>query len=108
MLVVMTLSQHRVSSSKAVRSSNLRDARCMGHAEITCSAVCLVMPHSQFNERVRSHLYIVEGKRSKPVHRRLSLTQDILGKPIPSSLLLALGIKTRNMDVLLEYSLLLL
>ena len=40
MLAVVVLSQHQVSSSIAVRPLTLRDARCVGHAEITWSAVC--------------------------------------------------------------------
>ena len=58
MLVVVVLSQHRVSSSKTVRRATSRGARCMGHAEITWSTVCLVAPHSQFDEGARPHLYI--------------------------------------------------
>ena len=48
------------SPSKTVRPTTNRGARCMGHAEITWSAVCSVAPHLQFNERARPHLYIDE------------------------------------------------
>ena len=40
MLAVMSLSQHRVSSSKTVRPRALCGARCIGHAVSTWSAVC--------------------------------------------------------------------
>ena len=39
MLAVMSLSQHRVSSSKTVRLRAPRGARCIGHAVSTWSAV---------------------------------------------------------------------
>ena len=58
MLAVAVLSQHLVSSSKTVRPASSRGARCMGHAEITWSAVSLVAPHSQFDEEARLHLYM--------------------------------------------------
>ena len=40
MLAVMSLSQHRVSSSKTVRPRTSCGARCIGHAVSTWSAVC--------------------------------------------------------------------
>ena len=40
MLAVMSLSQHRVSSSKTVRPRAPCGARCIGHAVSTWSAVC--------------------------------------------------------------------
>ena len=43
-------------------------------------------------------------QRPTPVSRRLSLTQDVLGKPIPKGLDLALVMKTCSADVRLEYS----
>ena len=48
MLAVMSLSQHRVSSSKTVRPRAPCGARCIGHAVSTWSAVCSEAPHSQF------------------------------------------------------------
>ena len=53
MLAVMSLSQHRVSSSKTVRPRSPCGARCIGHAVSTWSAVCSEAPHSQFGEGVR-------------------------------------------------------
>ena len=50
MLVVMSLSQNRVSSSKTVRPRAPCGARCIGHAVSTWSAVCSEAPHSQFGE----------------------------------------------------------
>ena len=41
MLAVMSLSQHRVSSSKTVRPRAPCGARCIGHTVSTWSAVCL-------------------------------------------------------------------
>ena len=72
----------------------------MRHVEL----VCAVAPHSQFGEEARRHLYINEWKSTSPGRRRLSLTQYVLGKPIPRGLELALGIKTWSKDVRLEYS----
>ena len=45
MLAVMSLSQHRVSSSKTVRPRAPCGARCIGHAISTWSAVCSEAPH---------------------------------------------------------------
>ena len=50
MLAVMSLSQHRVSSSKTVRPRAPCGARCIGHAVSTWSAVCSEAPHSQFGQ----------------------------------------------------------
>ena len=57
MLAVMSLSQHRDSSSKTVRPRAPRGARCIGHAVSTWSAVCSEAPHSQFGQGARPHLY---------------------------------------------------
>ena len=54
MLAVVIFSQDRVSSSKTVRPATPRVARCMGHVEITWSAVV------QFDEGARPHLCIDE------------------------------------------------
>ena len=86
MLAVVVLSQHQVSSSKTVRPRALCDARCIGHAISTWSAVCSEAPHSQFGEGARPHLCMEEWNRSTPVRRRLSLTQAARGKPIPTGL----------------------
>ena len=75
MLAVMSLSQHRVLSSKIVRPRAPCGARCIGHAVSTWSAVCSEAPHSQFGEGARPHLCIDEWNRPTPVRRRLSLTQ---------------------------------
>ena len=82
MLAVMSLSQHRVSSSKTVRPRAPCGARCIGHAVSTWSAVCSEAPHSQFGEGARPQLCIDEWNRPTPVRRRLSLTQAARGKPI--------------------------
>ena len=86
MLAVVLLSQHRVSSSKIVRPRAPCGARCIRHAVSTWSVVCSEVPHSQFGEGARAHLYMDEWNRSTPVRRRLSLTQATRGKPIPTGL----------------------
>ena len=60
MLAVMSLSQHRVSSSKTVRPRAPCGARCIGHAVRSWSAVCSEAPHSQFGEGARPHLFMDE------------------------------------------------
>ena len=84
MLAVVSLSQHRVSSSKTIRPRAPCGARCIGHAVSTWSAVCSEAPHLQFGERARPHSCIDEWNRPTPVRRRLSLTQAARGKPIPT------------------------
>ena len=66
----------------------------MRHAQTTWSAVSLVTAHRQFNEEVKPHLFMDESKRPTPVHKPLSLTQDVMGNPIPRGLELVLGMKT--------------
>ena len=61
MLAVMSLSQHRVLSSKTVRPRPPCGARCIGHAVSTWSAVCSEAPHSQFGRRRR-----LKGIHSRP------------------------------------------
>ena len=53
-LAVMSLSQHRVLSSKTVRPRAPCGARCIGHAVRTWSAVCSEAPHLQFDEGLLS------------------------------------------------------
>ena len=86
MLAVMSLSQHRVSSSKTVRPHAPCSARCIGHAVRTWSAVCSEAPHSQFGEGARPHLCMDEWNFPTPVGRRLSLTQAARDKPFPTPL----------------------
>ena len=71
MLAVMVLSQHRVSSSKTVRTRAPCGARCMGHVNHvnkTWSAICLAALHSQFGE----------GARPPFVHGRMELPNTSL------------------------------
>ena len=86
MLAVVLLSQHQVLSSKTIRPHAPCGAQCIGHAVSTWSAVCSEVPHSQFGEGVRPHLYMDEWNCPTLVHRRLSLTQGTWGKPIPTGL----------------------
>ena len=72
MLAVMSLSQHRVSSSKTVRPRAPCGARCIGHAVRTWSAVCSEAPDSQFGEGARLHLCMDKWNRPTLVRRRLS------------------------------------
>ena len=103
MLAVVLLSQHRVSSSKAVRPHAPGGARCIRHAVRTWSAVCSEVPHLQFGEKVRPHLYMDKWNRPTPVHRQLSLTQAAWGKPIPTGLVPVPGTKARNLEVFSQY-----
>ena len=104
MLAVMSLSQHRVSSSKTVRPRAPCGARCIGHAVSTWSAVCSEAPHSQFGEGARPHLCMDEWNRPTPVRRRLSLTQAARGKPIPTGLAPVWGTKARSLEAFSQYS----
>ena len=104
MLAVVLLSQHRVSSSKTVRSRAPYGARCIGHAVRTWSAVCSEAPHSQFGEGARPHLCMDEWNRPTPVHRRLSLIQAARGKPIPTGLTPVLGTKAWSLEAFSQYS----
>ena len=104
MLAVMSLSQHRVSSSKTVRPRAPCGARCIGHAVSTWSAVCSEAPHSQFGEEPRPHLCMDEWNRPTPVRKRLSLTQAARGKPIPTGLAPVSGTKARSLEAFSQYS----
>ena len=74
MLAVMSLSQHRVSSSKTVRPRAPCGARCIGHSVSTWSAVCSEAPHSQFDKKVR-HTF---ASKVASLFRELSdFTEDI-------------------------------
>ena len=104
MLAVMSLSQHRVSSSKTVRPHAPCGARCIGHAVSTWSAVCSEAPHSQFGEGARPHLCMDEWNRPTPVRRRLNFTQAARGKPIPTGLAPVSGTKARSLEAFSQYS----
>ena len=84
MLAVMLSSQHRVLLCKTVRSRASCGARCIGHAVRAWSAVCSEAPHLKFGEVARLHLCMDEWNWPTPVRRRLSLTQAVRGKPIPT------------------------
>ena len=76
----------------------------IGHAVSTWSAVCSEAPHSQFNEGARPHLCMDEWNRPTPVHRRLSLTQDVRGKPMPTSLAPVPCTKARSLEAFSQFS----
>ena len=97
------LSQHQILSSKTVRPCAPCGVLCMDHAIKTGSEVCSGAPHSQFVERTRSHLCM--DKRNCPISVccQLSLTQAVWSKLIPTGLDLILGMKTRSLDILLQY-----
>ena len=62
-------------------------------------------PYSQFGEEARPRLCMDEWNRPTSVRRRLSLTQAVQGKLIPTGLALVLGIKTtRSLKVFSQYS----
>ena len=104
MLAVVLLSQHRVSSSKIVRLRAPCDARYIGHAVSTWSAVCSEASHSQFGKGARPHLCMDEWNRPTPVRRRLSLTQVALDKPISTDLAPVRGTKARSLEAFSQYS----
>ena len=104
MLAVISLSQHRVSSSKTVRPCAPCGARCIGHAVRTWSAVCSEVPHSQFGEGARPYLCMDKWNRPTPVCKRLSLTQDAQGKPIPTGLALVSGTKAQSLEAFSQHS----
>ena len=54
------IKQHRVSSSKTVRSRAPCGAWCIGHDVSTWSAICSEAPHLQFGEGARPHLCLDE------------------------------------------------
>ena len=97
-LAVVLLSQHRVLSSKTVRPRSPCDARCIGHAVSTWSAVCSEAPHSQFGEGTTPHLCMVEWNPPILVRRRLSLTQAARSKPIPTGLAPISGTKVWSLE----------
>ena len=104
MLAVMSLSQHRVSSSKTIRPRAPCGGQCIGHAVSTWSAVCSEAPHSQFGEGARPHLCMDEWNRPTPVRRRLSSTQAARGKPIPTGLAPVSGTKAWSLETFSQYS----
>ena len=104
MLAVMSLSQHRVSSSKTVRSRAPCGAQCIGHAVSTWSVVCSEVPHSQFGKGARPHLCMNKWNHPTPVHRQLSLTQAARGKPIPTGLAPVSGTKAQSLKAFSQHS----
>ena len=104
MLALMSLSQHRVLSSKTVRHRVPCGARCIEQAVSTWSVVCSEAPHSQFGEGARPHLCMDEWNRPIPVRRRLSLTQAARDKPIPTGLAPVSGTKARSLEAPSQYS----
>ena len=61
-ILAVMLSQHWVSSSKALRPRAPCGARCVGHVIRTCTTVCLGTPHPRFGER--RGLRFVQGSRT--------------------------------------------
>ena len=58
----------------------------------------------QFSEGTKPHLRMGEWNHPTPVRRRLSLTQAVRDKFIPTGLTPVLGMKTRNLKVFWQYS----
>ena len=104
MLAVMSLSQHRVLSSKTLKPRAPCGARCIGHAVSTWSAVCSEAPHSQLGKGARPHLCMDEWNRPTPVRRRLNLIQIARGKPIPTGLAPVPGTKAYSLEAFSQYS----
>ena len=104
MLAVMSLSHHRVLSSKTVIPRAPCGARCVRRAVSTWTEVCSEAPHSQFGEGARPHLCMDEWNRPTPVRRRLSLTQAARNKPIPTGLPPVSGTKAWSLEAFSQYS----
>ena len=68
----------------------------MGHAVRMWSAVCSEAPHLQFGKKTRSYLCMDEWNLPIPNRSRLSLTQAVRGKLIPTSLILVLGMNYKH------------
>ena len=84
MLAVMFLNQHRISSSKTVRSHAPCCAQYMRHAVRTWSAVCSEAPHLQFSEGTRPHLCLDEWNCPAPVCRQVELNPSCSGQAHPN------------------------
>ena len=95
------LLHNRVLSSKTSCSMS---CPMYGHAIKTWSAVCSEAPHLQFGEGARLYLCMDEWNCPTPVRRRLSLTQVVQGKLIPTGLALVLGVKLWILEVFSHYS----
>ena len=104
MLAVMLLSQHWVLSSNTVIHCATCGAQCMGHVIRTWSAVCLEAPH--YAIRGRSETPFVHGRVESPntSPQAVELNPNSSQKPIPTALVLVLGIKTRSLEVFSQYS----
>ena len=103
MLAVMSLSQHRVSSSKTVKPHAPCGARCIRHIVSTWSAICSEVPHSQFGEGARPHLCMDKWNCPTTVPRWLSLTQAARSKPIPTGLALVSSTKAGSLEAFSQY-----
>ena len=89
---------------KTVRPFAPCGVRCMGHAVTMWSVVCSVTQHVRSAEGARSYLLKDELNHLTPVPRRLTLIQAVGGKLILTNLILVIGIKAQNLNVLLQYS----
>ena len=76
----------------------------MEHAIRMWSAVSLEALYLQFGKGARLHLCMDEWNCPTPVGRRLSLTQTVRGKLIPTGLALVLGIKLWSLEVCSQYT----
>ena len=103
MSVAIVLRRHQVSSSKTFRSSVLHSARCMGRTIRAWFAVCSVTLHLQCAAGAKPHFFMDEYNRPTPVGK-LNLAQAALGKPISTGWILVMGMKTRTLDALSQYS----
>ena len=75
-----------------------------GHALKTWSAVCYIAPHLQFDEETRPYRAWTKGITQHQCSRRLSLTQAVRSKPIPTGLVLVMGMKVQSLDIFSQYS----
>ena len=73
-LAMTVISQHWISSSKAISLCAPCGARCIRHAIKSWSLVFSRAPHSQFGEEARPHFCMDAWNRPASVRRRLSLS----------------------------------
>ena len=72
MMAVMFLSQRLVSRIDGPRRPF--GVRCVEHAQIMRSGICLCAPHLQLQEEAKPYLYKDDQKPLMPVRKQLSLT----------------------------------
>ena len=104
MLFVIVLTQHQILSSKILNLVLHIVPNVWNTIIRTWSAVCLGELHSQCSEQARPRLCMDESNCPTPVRRQFRLTQAVRVKLNPIGMALAMNIKARSLDVILQYS----